>query len=214
MITARVRAQLGETSWVREVSERFPDATLRLLSGVSTSDGAVELGSVTAADPEGVVAAMAAHRKVWDVERLATSGDVALVRYETSDAGLYEFTAEASLPPPYPIVVRDGWEEFEFTGTREDLDLIRSTFTAADCTFELRSLRGTDPAAGLVTDRQRDVLDTARRMGYFEVPRECPLADVAAEVGVDKSTASEILRRGQDRIVSWYLTGAAGDSHA
>lgn len=212
MITASVRTQLGEKAWVREVSEAFPDATLRLLSGVSTDDGAVELGSVTAADPEAVLAAMESHPKVWDLERLARSGDVALVRYETADVGLYEFTADAALPPPYPIVVRDGWETFEFTGTREDLDLVRSAFEGADCAFELRSLRGTGPSAGLITDRQREVLDTARRMGYFEVPRRCTLADVADDLGVDKSTASEILRRGQDRIVSWYLTGAAGDS--
>ena len=63
-----------------------------------------------------------------------------------------------------------------------------------------------------MTDRQREVLETARRMGYFEVPRACTLADVAEREAVDKSTASEILRRGQDRIVSWYLTGAAGNT--
>lgn len=211
MITARVRTQLGADAWVREVSESFPEATLRLLSGVSTDDGAVELGSVTASDPDAVVAAMAAHPKVWDVEVLGRAEEQTLVRYETSDASLYEFTADASLPPPYPIVVRDGWEEFEFTGTRADLDLIRTGFESADCAFEVRALRGIDPSAGLITDRQREVLETARRAGYFDVPRGCTLADVAATHGIDKSTASEILRRGQDRIVTWYLTGAAGD---
>lgn len=60
----------------------------------------------------------------------------------------------------------------------------------------------------LLTDRQREVLDTALREGYFEVPRECTLAEVAETLDIDKSTASEILRRAYARIVKWYITGA------
>ena len=211
VITAGIRAELHEEAWVREVSEAFPDATFRLLTGVPTDRGAVELGSVTAAEPDVVVATIESHPAIWGGERIAESEDVVLVRYETADTGLYEFAADSSIPPPYPLVVRDGWYEFEFTGTRGDLDVVRSYLEAADCAFELRYLRGTDESAGLVTDRQREVLETARRAGYFEVPRDCTLADVAAAVGIDTSTASGILRRGQARIVSWYLTGAPGD---
>lgn len=211
VITAGIRAELHEEAWVREVSESFPDGTFRLLTGVPTDRGAVELGSVTAAEPEVVVAAIEAHPAIWGVERLAETEDVVLVRYETADTGLYEFAADSSIPPPYPLIVRDGWYEFEFTGTRDDLDLVRSYLEAADCAFELRYLRGTDESAGLVTDRQCEVLETARRTGYFEVPRDCTLADVAETLGIDTSTASGILRRGQARIVTWYLTGAAGD---
>lgn len=211
MITAGIRAELGAGAWVREVSGSFPDATFRLLTGVPTDRGAVELGSVTTDEPAAVLAAIETHPSTWEVELLGRSDDVALVRYETADTGLYDFAAGSSLPPPYPIVVRDGWYEFEFTGTRDDLDVVRSYLEAADCAFELRYLRGTDESAGLVTDRQREVLETARRAGYFEVPRDCTLAEVAAALGIDTSTASGILRRGQARIVSWYLTGTPGD---
>jgi predicted DNA binding protein len=47
----------------------------------------------------------------------------------------------------------------------------------------------------------------ALRQGYFEVPRECSLAEVAAAVGIDKSTASEILRRGESRVLKRFLLG-------
>ena len=43
---------------------------------------------------------------------------------------------------------------------------------------------------------------------YFEVPRECPLEDLADDLEVDKSTASGVLRRGEGRIVTWFLTSA------
>jgi predicted DNA binding protein len=37
------------------------------------------------------------------------------------------------------------------------------------------------------------------------VPRECTLADVADELGVDTSTASETIRRATARIVDAFL---------
>jgi len=36
-------------------------------------------------------------------------------------------------------------------------------------------------------------------------PRECTLADVAAALDVDKSTASETIRRGTARVVDRFL---------
>jgi predicted DNA binding protein len=42
------------------------------------------------------------------------------------------------------------------------------------------------------------------------VPRECTLANLARSVDVDKSTASTVLRRGEARLVKWFLTGPEG----
>lgn len=210
MITAGFRAELDDRSWVADVSTAFPDATLRLLTGVPTDEGAIELGSVTAADPDAVVAAIDEHPATWRVERIGRADDVALVRYETANAGLYAFSVDAGLPPPFPLVVLDGRYEFEFTGTRADLDVVRGYLVSTDCAFELRFLRGSDDSDALVTDRQREVLEVARRLGYFAVPREASLAEVAAALDVDRSTASGIIRRGQARIVGWYLAGASG----
>lgn len=66
---------------------------------------------------------------------------------------------------------------------------------------------GTAETESLLTDRQRQLLDAAVRMGYFEVPRRCTLAELATGVGVDKSTASTVVRRGEGRIVKWFLSG-------
>jgi hypothetical protein len=51
MIDARFRIELPAGLWVAEVSTAVPDATFRLLSGLRTGDGAVELGEVVTDDP-------------------------------------------------------------------------------------------------------------------------------------------------------------------
>ena len=63
----------------------------------------------------------------------------------------------------------------------------------------------------LLTDRQREVLATAVRMGYYSVPRECTLADVAKSLDVDKSSVSTTLRRGEAKLVKSSLLGPGAE---
>lgn len=64
---------------------------------------------------------------------------------------------------------------------------------------ELMAIREYDPAAdrveSLLTDRQREVLDAAMEVGYYDVPRQGTQADVAESVGLAPATAGEHLRR-------------------
>ncbi|MFC3476192.1 helix-turn-helix domain-containing protein [Halobacterium litoreum] len=56
-------------------------------------------------------------------------------------------------------------------------------------------------APGPLTDAQREALEIALERGYFEVPRECSLAEVADEIGVSEQSVSERLRRAARHLV-------------
>ena len=56
-----------------------------------------------------------------------------------------------------------------------------------------------------VTDKQREALTLAREAGYFSVPRECSLQDIADQLGISRNAASARLRRGQAALVSHTL---------
>ena len=65
-------------------------------------------------------------------------------------------------------------------------------------------------AAGVVstlTERQREVLDAAASVGYYDVPRRGTADDVADVVGCASSTASEHLRKIEARILSSVAEG-------
>ena len=64
---------------------------------------------------------------------------------------------------------------------------------------------------GGLTDRQFEALETASELGYYAVPREASLSDVAAELDIAPSTASELLRRAESRVLP-RLVGADGPS--
>ncbi|HUI00555.1 MAG TPA: helix-turn-helix domain-containing protein [Nitrososphaerales archaeon] len=61
----------------------------------------------------------------------------------------------------------------------------------------------------LLTARQEEVLYMAYERGYFDFPKKIGVRGLAAATGVKTSTLTEILRRGQKKIVAGYF----GDRH-
>lgn len=207
MIRARFRLTLRAGMWVTEVSTRFPAATLRLLTGVPMSDRALELGEVRADDPEPVVAAIRSHPDISAYETLWSGDGRELAQYEAVEQGLYEFLWSSSLPPEFPIIVEDGVMEFDLTATREGFEAFGEALDASEQEYELLSVVHEREGETLLTDRQRECVTAALRLGYFEVPRGATLAEVAAALGVDKSTASETIRRAVGRVMGEFLLG-------
>jgi predicted DNA binding protein len=205
VISAQFRIELPEGTWVREVSRSFPQATFRLLTGRRSGDEAISLGEVVTDEPATVASEMREHRSITDYEQLAADDERVLARYTTTDTDLYQFAEMASVPVEFPVVVQNGWYEFDLTGTRAELDRLEATIEASGLAYELQSLVTADRTESLLTYRQRELLETAIREGYFEVPRECTLAELAETVGVDKSTASTVLRRGEATLVKAVL---------
>ena len=58
----------------------------------------------------------------------------------------------------------------------------------------------------VVTNRQREVLQTAHEMGYYEVPRQVSTTDIAEALAVDPSTVAEHLQRAERNLMNVILT--------
>ena len=58
-----------------------------------------------------------------------------------------------------------------------------------------------DEMAALLTERQREVLETAVEMGYYEIPRETTCAEIAAELGIAEGTVVEHLQKVEAKVL-------------
>lgn len=107
-----------------------------------------------------------------------------------------ELVVTVHLPSPEPL--EEIVEAIEATGTRTELRYLVCT----------KSKVGTDPVVvdrRRLTSRQREVLETAHRMGYFEYPRRTNAEGVAREIGIARSTFAEHLAVAQSRLVGSAL---------
>jgi hypothetical protein len=70
---------------------------------------------------------------------------------------------------------------------------------------KLGSYDGRERPLDELTDRQREIIQTAYDMGYYEVPREATTEAVASEIDVDPSTVAEHLQRAERNLLSHHL---------
>lgn len=159
--------------------------------------------------------AMADDETVASFERYTTFDESVLYRLQVSEA------TELVI---YPVWVEVGattleaWWDGEWWcirvryPDRDALTALRDWCRENDIEFELEAVYEETrlAKAGVLTPPQREALAVAVGLGYFEVPRQVSLSDVAAELGVSSQAASERLRRAHGRLVEHHLV--AGDA--
>lgn len=214
MVTGVFRIELPPDAWIRDVSTAFPDVRFRLLTGIEAGGGsAVELGETSGPDAVEAAAGVGDHPAVSEFETLYAGEERVLSQYRTADRSLYGFLRESALPPEFPLVVEDGWLECEVTAPRERLAGLESRMASSELNFELRSIAERPGREGLLTDRQRELLTAGLANGYYDVPRERTLTELADDAGIDPSTASGVIRRAERKIVAWFLASESESSY-
>lgn len=102
--------------------------------------------------------------------------------------------------------------DFRFAD-RGQLESFRDHLTEQGHEFRLLGLNDSETprqAYHGLTPSQRDALVTAARGGYFGVPRETTIGELAGELGISHQSFSERLRRGVENLV--FSTLAVEDS--
>jgi predicted DNA binding protein len=87
---------------------------------------------------------------------------------------------------------------------RKDVQKLVARLKKARFEVDIARLAPIDERTPL-TRRQEEVIMMAFERGYFETPRKVKLKDLSKLTGVSQATLSEILRKGQKKIVVDYL---------
>lgn len=93
-------------------------------------------------------------------------------------------------------------------GSQEAIRTMLRNFEAAGIVPDLHRLgeyEGGQRTLDALTDRQLEVLRTAYDMGFYEVPRETSVDEIAAEIGLDGGTVSEHLQRAERNLLTQQL---------
>jgi len=205
MPQARLLVDLPDGPWIADVSREFPDAGFRVLTAVPGEDAGFALVRVTARDVDAALSAMEGHDALASVSVMAREEGVATIRIET-DAPLLLLAAKRSgLPIEMPLDIEDGVAEVEVTGEHERVAEMGRRLSELGLSFEVERVRQRVDPARLLTDRQRELLLAAVDLGYYDVPREATLTEVAEHVGIAKSTCSETLQRVERTVVREFV---------
>lgn len=141
-------------------------------------------------------------------ERLADLGQRRLYRMTLSEAGLVGMTYLEAIELGITFLdIRGSGKGIHYRAqipSRETLSAYQQLCEDRELNFRLVSLYRGEGAGGDsygVTTRQREVLRTALEAGYFDVPRQATLEDLAEEFGISGQALSALLRRGQANLL-------------
>mgnify|MGYP000185591842 FL=1 len=165
---------------------------------------------------------------VGDAEASALPDDASVV-FETDRAERVRFTREAGDciceaverlgAPVTDVSASRGTLRLSFHAT--DVETVRAAVDDLDAAFgsvridRLARTGGDEDDdmvlvdRGRLTDRQREVLETAMEMGYFERPRSANATEVAERLDISPSTFAEHLASAQSKLLDSLLEGSA-----
>jgi predicted DNA binding protein len=147
---------------------------------------------------------------VKSVTVLPTDGTTSYAILELRDATVPIFGGAAKaidrggLVVRRPLVYRDGQIEGHIVG---DPAVLQATIdeTPPTVSVQIEAIRQFPSAqihpATELSDRQREALETALELGYYDTPREATHEDIAQELGCAPNTASQHLQKGEAKLV-------------
>jgi len=109
-----------------------------------------------------------------------------------------------------PLGFRDGKYRFSFVGTDAQLRDILHQAKQLRLQYRLVSLGAADFVTSpldRLTERQRVVLRTAHRLGYYKVPRRIDSRALGRALRLEAATVVEHLRKAQQRLLDSLLVG-------
>lgn len=205
MPKASLSIEIPDDAWVSDVSKSYPDAVFRVLSAFASEGRGVGIVEVEADGRiEEITDEISEHDAIAEIQLLWSEGNEALVEFETRKPMMLLAARRSGIPVRMPFEIRDGTGNWELTTSRERLSELDSVFDTMGISYELEYVHEVR-SEEFLTDKQRNVMETALYMGYYDTPRESSLSEVAEEIGIAKSTCSEILHRAEEKIVKEFF---------
>jgi hypothetical protein len=109
-----------------------------------------------------------------------------------------------------PLAIRDGKIKLSFLGNSKQVSTFLEKMDARGVNYRVVMLTeasfGPDSPLTQLTDKQREVLITAYKLGYYDIPRRINSDQLDARLKIGNSTLVEHLRKAERRLLVQVLT--------
>jgi predicted DNA binding protein len=108
-----------------------------------------------------------------------------------------------------PLGIGDGKVKFSFVGNEQQIKAFLEGIDLIGIRYKILLISDLNfsPTSPLnkLTEKQRDVLITAYRMGYYDIPRRTTSLKLAEKLGLGDATVVEHLRKAEQRLIKQII---------
>lgn len=158
-------------------------------------------------DPDRIADALADRSEVvaYDISRDTDDMCYVILQIEVNEFGraIFDAFSRDSLTLVLPVVYTRGRATMELVGAHKALQEFVDALPS-DLQVDIEAVGGFtdgDSAASVLSERQREAVEAALDLGYYQTPSRSTHADIADRLGCSPSTASEHLNRAEAKLV-------------
>lgn len=129
----------------------------------------------------------------------------------TTPAELLGLTKKLDLNVIWDVPIIKAMDRFSFACIGDDeelrkmLEAIKGFGEITNVSFQKPTFRNHSPTECL-TEKQRSLIKTARKLGYYDYPRRISAKELAEKVGLSQATTLEHLRKAESRLMANILS--------
>ncbi|KKM75789.1 hypothetical protein LCGC14_1386610 [marine sediment metagenome] len=199
---ARVKIKFPDQLWISEVFRKFPDIKMEIAHFLpydlekSIGNSIIEIMHYQL-DP--VINLIQNHPSVFEFSVLEKEENKIKINVKTKDPLLLYAIIKCGVLVNFPVRVQEGFAFWRLVSSRDRIDRLLSIFEEKKINFQLLRIGNSpytiDDNKNKLTLDESNILETAISLGFFEVPRNISLEELANRLGKSKSSLSVMLRK-------------------
>lgn len=199
---ARIKIKFPDTLWISDIFRKFPDIKMEILNFLpydlekSIGNSIIE---IIYHDVNSLINEIKNHASVFEFSVIEQEDNRIKINVKTKDPYLLYGVIKHGILVDFPVKVRDGNAYWRLISTRDRIDKLLTLFEHKNIDFTLlrigKAPYNLDDEKARLSLEESKVLDKAIELGFFEVPRNISLENLANELGKSKSALSVMLRK-------------------
>ncbi len=199
---ARIRLKFPEQLWISEIFKKFRDVRMEIEYFLpydfenSIGNSIIEIFHYNI---DLVIDEVKNHKSVVDFSLLEKEEKRVRFNVKTKDPFLLYAIIRCGVLVNFPVRVREGYAYWRLVSSRESIDKLLTLFDQKGIDYTLLRIGNSpysiDDDKNKLTLDESTILNKALSLGFFEIPRNISLEELANVLGKSKSALSVTLRK-------------------